>query len=258
MFVWRCFSALWSFFPILFFVVFVCQSIKVSWQPPPRSAQNGIITAYKIKYRKTGRRGDQEALEPNNFWYLFTGEALRADLVLLYVYMDVQVTFFLCKQSDINRVKLNSQLNYRTFWKCGKMWSNFHWMSLQADIVVWHKHSNKETKIPKSSTIQPGGPVCISYVCMCCPFLLLHLHCVYVCVFVCVQTATSYYFNLRSAGFEWSWSSFSLYPADVYLHLFACTGFHSQVAGVYVYVEPDLPAEGPPVSNNHSFFTVLE
>ncbi|MEQ2186112.1 hypothetical protein GOODEAATRI_025286, partial [Goodea atripinnis] len=48
-------------------------SIKVSWQPPPRSAQNGIITAYKIKYRKTGRRGDQEAIEPNNFWYLFTG-----------------------------------------------------------------------------------------------------------------------------------------------------------------------------------------
>lgn len=47
------------------------------WQPPPRSSQNGLITAYKIKYRKTGRRGDQEAIEPNNFWYLFTGEALR-------------------------------------------------------------------------------------------------------------------------------------------------------------------------------------
>uniref|UniRef100_A0AAQ6AC83 DCC netrin 1 receptor n=1 Tax=Amphiprion ocellaris TaxID=80972 RepID=A0AAQ6AC83_AMPOC len=47
--------------------------IKVSWQPPPRGAQNGLITAYKIKYRKTGRRGDQEAIEPNNFWYLFTG-----------------------------------------------------------------------------------------------------------------------------------------------------------------------------------------
>ncbi|KAF0031299.1 hypothetical protein F2P81_015854 [Scophthalmus maximus] len=48
-------------------------SIKVSWQPPLRSGQNGVITAYKIKYRKTGRRGDQEAIEPNNFWYLFTG-----------------------------------------------------------------------------------------------------------------------------------------------------------------------------------------
>uniref|UniRef100_A0A3Q3N5T1 Contactin-3 n=1 Tax=Labrus bergylta TaxID=56723 RepID=A0A3Q3N5T1_9LABR len=48
-------------------------SIKVSWQPPPPSSQNGLITAYKIKYRKTGRRGDQEAIEPNNFWYLFTG-----------------------------------------------------------------------------------------------------------------------------------------------------------------------------------------
>uniref|UniRef100_A0A8C4EIZ9 Netrin receptor DCC n=1 Tax=Dicentrarchus labrax TaxID=13489 RepID=A0A8C4EIZ9_DICLA len=53
--------------------VVLSRSIKVSWQPPPRSAQNGIITAYKIKYRKTGRRGDQEAIEPNNFWYLFTG-----------------------------------------------------------------------------------------------------------------------------------------------------------------------------------------
>uniref|UniRef100_A0A671V927 Contactin-3 n=1 Tax=Sparus aurata TaxID=8175 RepID=A0A671V927_SPAAU len=42
--------------------VVLSRSIKVSWQPPPRSAQNGIITAYKIKYRKTGRRGDQELL----------------------------------------------------------------------------------------------------------------------------------------------------------------------------------------------------
>uniref|UniRef100_A0A7N6BTD5 DCC netrin 1 receptor n=1 Tax=Anabas testudineus TaxID=64144 RepID=A0A7N6BTD5_ANATE len=40
--------------------VVLSRSIKVSWQPPPRSTQNGIITAYKIKYRKTGRRGDQE------------------------------------------------------------------------------------------------------------------------------------------------------------------------------------------------------
>uniref|UniRef100_A0A3Q3WKH0 DCC netrin 1 receptor n=1 Tax=Mola mola TaxID=94237 RepID=A0A3Q3WKH0_MOLML len=48
-------------------------NIKVSWRPPPCNTQNGIITAYKIKYMKTGRRGDQEAIEPNNFWYLFTG-----------------------------------------------------------------------------------------------------------------------------------------------------------------------------------------
>ncbi|XP_077442237.1 netrin receptor DCC isoform X2 [Vanacampus margaritifer] len=53
--------------------VVLSRSIKVSWQPAPRSAQNGIISAYKIKYRKTGRRGDQEAIEPNNLWYLFTG-----------------------------------------------------------------------------------------------------------------------------------------------------------------------------------------
>ncbi|XP_056601741.1 netrin receptor DCC isoform X2 [Triplophysa dalaica] len=49
------------------------RSIKVSWQPPPAHAQNGFITGYKIRHRKTGRRGEQEALEPNNLWYLFTG-----------------------------------------------------------------------------------------------------------------------------------------------------------------------------------------
>uniref|UniRef100_A0A6Q2ZIB5 DCC netrin 1 receptor n=1 Tax=Esox lucius TaxID=8010 RepID=A0A6Q2ZIB5_ESOLU len=47
--------------------------IKVSWQPPPPNSQNGFITGYKLRHRKTGRRGDQEAIEPNNFWYLFTG-----------------------------------------------------------------------------------------------------------------------------------------------------------------------------------------
>lgn len=65
---------------ISFIIVFILfQSIKVSWQPPPRSAQNGIISAYKIKYRKTGRRGEQEAIEPNNFWYLFTGGTLECE-----------------------------------------------------------------------------------------------------------------------------------------------------------------------------------
>ncbi|KAG7477137.1 hypothetical protein MATL_G00090940 [Megalops atlanticus] len=49
------------------------RSIKVSWQPPPPNSQNGFITGYRIRHRKTGRRGDQETIEPNNFWYLFTG-----------------------------------------------------------------------------------------------------------------------------------------------------------------------------------------
>ncbi|XP_051981424.1 netrin receptor DCC-like isoform X1 [Xyrauchen texanus] len=49
------------------------RSIKVSWQPPPPNTQNGFITGYKIRHRKTGRRGEQEAIEPNNLWYLFTG-----------------------------------------------------------------------------------------------------------------------------------------------------------------------------------------
>ncbi|XP_059581262.1 netrin receptor DCC isoform X1 [Alligator mississippiensis] len=49
------------------------RSIKVSWLPPPSGTQNGFITAYKIRHRKTTRRGEIETLEPNNLWYLFTG-----------------------------------------------------------------------------------------------------------------------------------------------------------------------------------------
>lgn len=50
------------------------QSIKVSWLPPPPGTQNGFITGYKIRHRKTTRRGEIETLEPNNLWYLFTGQ----------------------------------------------------------------------------------------------------------------------------------------------------------------------------------------
>ncbi|XP_043403133.1 netrin receptor DCC isoform X2 [Chelonia mydas] len=49
------------------------RSIKVSWLPPPSGTQNGFITGYKIRHRKTARRGEIETLEPNNLWYLFTG-----------------------------------------------------------------------------------------------------------------------------------------------------------------------------------------
>uniref|UniRef100_A0A8C4UNC6 Netrin receptor DCC n=1 Tax=Falco tinnunculus TaxID=100819 RepID=A0A8C4UNC6_FALTI len=49
------------------------RSIKVSWSPPPPGTQNGFITGYKIRHRKTTRRGEIETLEPNNLWYLFTG-----------------------------------------------------------------------------------------------------------------------------------------------------------------------------------------
>ncbi|NXJ97199.1 DCC protein, partial [Corythaixoides concolor] len=49
------------------------RSIKVSWLPPPPGTQNGFITGYKIRHRKTTRRGEMETLEPNNLWYLFTG-----------------------------------------------------------------------------------------------------------------------------------------------------------------------------------------
>lgn len=56
------------------FTSILLQSIKVSWLPPPSGTQNGFITGYKIRHRKTTRRGEMETLEPNNLWYLFTGQ----------------------------------------------------------------------------------------------------------------------------------------------------------------------------------------
>ncbi|XP_039568233.1 netrin receptor DCC [Passer montanus] len=49
------------------------RSIRVSWQPPPPGSQNGFLTGYKIRHRRSSRRGETETLEPNNLWYLFTG-----------------------------------------------------------------------------------------------------------------------------------------------------------------------------------------
>lgn len=180
-------------------VVIVFQSIKVSWQPPPRSAQNGIITAYKIKYRKTGRRGDQEAIEPNNFWYLFTGKTP-------YVYAH---SFFAVNTAE--NIGFCLEVGFAHFPLFGI--SLLYWVCLCVCVCAARACGERE----------------------------------------CIQTATSYYFNLRCAWYEWSWSSFSLFSTDDYLHLFACTRFHSLVAGIYVCIESDLPAEGPPVSNNHSF-----
>ncbi|XP_069737078.1 netrin receptor DCC [Phaenicophaeus curvirostris] len=49
------------------------RSIKVTWLPPPPGTQNGFITGYKIRHRRTTRRGEMETLEPTNLWYLFSG-----------------------------------------------------------------------------------------------------------------------------------------------------------------------------------------
>lgn len=63
-----------SLLDVLIYIFFILQSIKVSWLPPPSGTQNGFITGYKIRHRKTTRRGEMETLEPNNLWYLFTGQ----------------------------------------------------------------------------------------------------------------------------------------------------------------------------------------
>ncbi|XP_022241028.1 neogenin-like isoform X3 [Limulus polyphemus] len=49
-------------------------SIIVRWQPPPKEAQNGIITGYKIRYKLKGsRRGDTVTTDGNRRLYALTG-----------------------------------------------------------------------------------------------------------------------------------------------------------------------------------------
>lgn len=50
------FSGLWW----LQYIIFICmQSVTVRWEAPPREGRNGIITGYKLRYRKRDRRGER-------------------------------------------------------------------------------------------------------------------------------------------------------------------------------------------------------
>lgn len=45
----------------------------VRWQPPPPGAQNGELTAYKIRYRKAGRKGDASEIITSQLFQLIDG-----------------------------------------------------------------------------------------------------------------------------------------------------------------------------------------
>ncbi|XP_053346645.1 neogenin isoform X2 [Clarias gariepinus] len=49
------------------------RSIMVRWQPPPSGAQNGELTAYKIRYRKAGRKGDASEIITSQLFQLIDG-----------------------------------------------------------------------------------------------------------------------------------------------------------------------------------------
>lgn len=42
------------------YTIFLCmQSVTVRWEAPPKEGRNGIITGYKLRYRKRDRRGER-------------------------------------------------------------------------------------------------------------------------------------------------------------------------------------------------------
>ncbi|XP_067118377.1 tyrosine-protein phosphatase Lar-like isoform X6 [Centruroides vittatus] len=50
-------------------------TLRISWQPPPRDKQNGIITYYKIKYQKVGSKkfAIEVSLNPDERFYVIHG-----------------------------------------------------------------------------------------------------------------------------------------------------------------------------------------
>lgn len=42
----------------------------VRWEPPPLEYQNGVITGYKLKYRKQGKKGVTVTTSANERWYV--------------------------------------------------------------------------------------------------------------------------------------------------------------------------------------------
>ncbi|XP_076847040.1 neogenin-like, partial [Brachyhypopomus gauderio] len=49
------------------------RSIMVRWQPPPPGTLNGELTAYKIRYKKSGRRGEATELVTTQLYHLIDG-----------------------------------------------------------------------------------------------------------------------------------------------------------------------------------------
>ncbi|KAJ3649130.1 hypothetical protein Zmor_020890 [Zophobas morio] len=45
-------------------------SVIVRWEPPPRESQNGVITGYKLRYRKQGKKGQTITTPANERWYV--------------------------------------------------------------------------------------------------------------------------------------------------------------------------------------------
>ena len=52
-------------------------SLVLRWEPPPEDTQNGLITGYKIRYKKRGnRRGDSITTDGNRRMYDLIGETM--------------------------------------------------------------------------------------------------------------------------------------------------------------------------------------
>ena len=63
--------------------LFVVQALVLRWQPPPVGDRNGMITGYKIRYKKEGeRKGSAVTEDANQRSFALSGNAQQRSLVL--------------------------------------------------------------------------------------------------------------------------------------------------------------------------------
>ena len=81
------------------------KSLIVRWEPPPPESQNGIITGYKLRWRK-GKGGESEVVTTDGSRRLFAITGLKNG-------KEYQVQLFSCK---IVAFVIRSSFNDVTIW----------------------------------------------------------------------------------------------------------------------------------------------
>jgi len=69
---------IWAALSLSCYVLSALQSVVVRWEPPPDGSQNGIITGYKIRYRKRNEKsGETVTTDGSRRVYDITGNIIR-------------------------------------------------------------------------------------------------------------------------------------------------------------------------------------
>lgn len=69
------------------------QTVYVRWEPPSKDGQNGVITGYKVRYRKKDMRGKGDTLTAAGNQRLFAIQNLDKSSVSINIYHFCGLTY---------------------------------------------------------------------------------------------------------------------------------------------------------------------